>query len=291
MAVIQPHGREPAETQGVGVRAESTSAALPVLQVRGVSKDFGDGAGGAVRALDGVSLEARAGEFVALVGPSGAGKSTLLSIVAGLAAPTAGSVALRGDPAAHRLGRVGYMPQRDLLLPWRTALGNAIAGLQVQGVRTQEARERARALFATFGLSGFERTYPHALSGGMRQRVAFARTVLAAGDLLLLDEPFGALDALTRAGLQRWLAEIWGGLGKTCLLVTHDVDEALLLSDRVYVLSARPGRVRLERAVPLERPRRLAMLARSEVAALKAELLAALTGETADGALANGEEA
>jgi ABC-type nitrate/sulfonate/bicarbonate transport system ATPase subunit len=253
--------------------------ATPLLEVRAVSKEFRDVPGRGVRALDSVSLRVAAGEFVALVGPSGAGKSTLLSIVAGLEAPTSGEVALNGASSAPRLGRVGYMPQRDLLLPWRTALGNAIAGLQVQGVPASEARRRARALFADFGLSGFEESYPHALSGGMRQRVAFARTVLAAGDLLLLDEPFGALDALTRAGLQRWLLEIWGGLAKTCLLVTHDVDEALLLADRVYVLTPRPGRVRLERTVPLERPRHMTQLAQPEVAALKIELLAALTNE------------
>ncbi|MGH2514357.1 MAG: ABC transporter ATP-binding protein, partial [Ktedonobacterales bacterium] len=222
-----------------------------------------------------------AGEFVALVGPSGCGKSTLLSILAGLETPTAGTVALCGDMHARRLGHVGYMPQRDLLLPWRSALGNAIAGLEVQGVARAEAKRRARTLFATFGLNGFERSYPFALSGGMRQRVAFARTVLAAHDLLLLDEPFGALDALTRAGLQRWLLDIWGRLGTTCLLVTHDVEEALLLADRVYALTARPGCVRLERRVPLERPRRLEMLARPEMVALKAELLAALTAEGA----------
>jgi ABC-type nitrate/sulfonate/bicarbonate transport system ATPase subunit len=269
-------------------RAAGTPLGTPLLEVRGVTKEFRARAGQSIRALERVSLRAAAGEFVALVGPSGAGKSTLLAIVAGLDLPTAGEVALQGDPAARRRGRAGYMPQRDLLLPWRTALGNAVVGLEVQGVPAREARERARALFATFGLAGFEQSYPHALSGGMRQRVAFARTVLASGDLLLLDEPFGALDALTRAGLQRWLAEIWGGLGKTCLLVTHDVDEALLLADHIYVLSARPGRVLLERAVPLERPRRLQMLARPQVAALKAELLAALTGEQPEAA---GEEA
>ena len=159
------------------------------------------------------------------------------------------------------------------------AAANASAGLEVRGIPRSEARRRAGALFATFGLDGFERAYPFALSGGMRQRVAFARTVLAARDLLLLDEPFGALDALTRAGLQRWLVDIWGELGATCLLVTHDVEEALLLADRIYVLTARPGRVRLERPVPLERPRRLDMLARPELVALKAELLAALVDE------------
>jgi ABC-type nitrate/sulfonate/bicarbonate transport system ATPase subunit len=273
MAAIRSPGRSAGDV--LGTRAPG----VPVLEVHSVTKDYRDEAGRVVRALDGVSLRAAEGELVALVGPSGAGKSTLLTIVAGLEAPTSGEVALDGDTRARRLGRVGYMPQRDLLLPWRSALGNAVAGLEVQGAPGAEARQRARALFAAFGLNGFEDTYPHALSGGMRQRVAFARTVLAAGDLLLLDEPFGALDALTRAGLQRWLLEIWGGLGKTCLLVTHDVDEALLLADRVYVLTPRPGRMALERSVPLERPRRMEMLARPEVAALKAELLAALTGE------------
>src|SRR5579872_1290329 len=256
-------------------------SAIPLLDVRDVTMRFAGGRGQPITALAGVTLHVEAGEFVALVGPSGCGKSTLLSILAGLEMPTAGTVALRGDAAARRLGRAGYMPQRDLLLPWRTALGNAIAGLEAQGVPRAEVTRRASALFATFGLDGFERSYPFALSGGMRQRVAFARTVLAARDLLLLDEPFGALDALTRAGLQRWLLDIWGRLGATCLLVTHDVEEALLLADRVYVLTARPGRVRLERRVPLERPRRLEMLARSEIAALKAELLAALVDEAA----------
>jgi NitT/TauT family transport system ATP-binding protein len=252
-----------------------------VLTLRDVTKEF-RATGTPLRVLDGVTLRAGPGEFVALVGPSGAGKSTLLSIVAGLDTPTSGEVALEGDPHAPRLGRVGYMPQKDLLLPWRTALDNAIAGMQVHGVPTAQARQAARALFARFGLAGFERSYPQALSGGMRQRVAFARAVLASGRLLLLDEPFGALDALTRTGMQRWLLELWSGLDKTCLLVTHDVDEALLLADRIVLLSARPGRVRLERAVPLERPRRIEQLACPEVAALKAELLAALMAEVGD---------
>jgi ABC-type nitrate/sulfonate/bicarbonate transport system ATPase subunit len=145
---------------------------------------------------------------------------------------------------------------------------------------------RARAIFTEFGLAGFERAWPATLSGGMRQRVAFARTVLAAHDLLLLDEPFGALDALTRTGLQRWLADLWERLGATCLLVTHDLDEALLLADRIYVLSPRPGTVRLERAVPLERPRRLEMLTRPEIVAIKAELLASLLDANVRGGVA-----
>jgi ABC-type nitrate/sulfonate/bicarbonate transport system ATPase subunit len=272
-----------APQRAAGTAGESRGA--PLLEVRGVTMRFAAQRRGGhpVTALGDVSLRAEAGELVALVGPSGSGKSTLLSLIAGLAAPTSGEIALRGDPRARRLGRVGYMPQRDLLLPWRTALGNAAAGLEAQGVPRREARERARALFKDFGLTGFEDTYPGLLSGGMRQRVAFARSALAAGDLLLLDEPFGALDALTRAALQRWLLGIWGQLGLTCVLVTHDVDEALLLADRVYALTPRPGRVALEARVPLGRPRESAMPARPEVAALKAEILAVLTPDALGG--------
>ncbi len=177
------------------------------------------------------------------------------------------------------------MPQRDLLLPWRSALDNAAAGLEVRGVSKAEARKRARALFQQFGLSGFERAWPATLSGGMRQRVAFARAVLAGGELLLLDEPFGALDALTRLSLQRWLAEMCATLKLTCLLVTHDLDEALLLADRVYVLTPRPGRILLERSVPALRPRTPEMLSTPEIVALKGELRAALLGSQ-EGALA-----
>ena len=263
--------------------AESTSptGAAPLLDVRGVSKRFTGKRGRSLLALDDISLRVLPGEFVALVGPSGCGKSTLLSIIAGLEDATSGEIALHGDAQTPRLGHVGYMPQRDLLLPWRDALGNAIAGLRVQGISRAEAETRARALFADFGLSGFERTYPAALSGGMRQRVAFARTALVTRDLMLLDEPFGALDALTRAALQRWLGQTLTRMGTTCLLVTHDVDEALTLADRIYALSARPGRVRMERRVPLPRPRSQTDLAHPEMAALKAELLGALLDEAA----------
>src|SRR5262249_28756829 len=146
-----------------------------------------------------ISLAVAAGEFVTIVGPSGCGKSTLLALIAGLEEPTSGSIALYGDVNARRLGRIGYMPQRDLLLPWRRALDNAGAGLEAQGLSRRDARRRARALFTDFGLEGFLGSYPSELSGGMRQRVAFARSVLVSRDLLLLDEPFGALDALTRS--------------------------------------------------------------------------------------------
>ncbi|HEU5200865.1 MAG TPA: ABC transporter ATP-binding protein [Ktedonobacterales bacterium] len=248
----------------------------PTLVVEGVSKVFPQRGRAPLAVLDRISLHVGAGEFVSVVGPSGSGKSTLLSMMAGLDEPTEGTIALHGDAAAPRLGQIGYMPQRDLLLPWRSALANASAGLEVQGIPRVEARKRAHDLFCQFGLSGFEQSYPHALSGGMRQRVAFARTVLAARDLMLLDEPFGALDALTRLSMQRWLLDIWEQLGKTAILVTHDPEEALLLADRVYVLSARPARVALVLEVPLPRPRPAEIAGSPEFAQLKARLLQAL---------------
>ena len=256
----------------------------PILAVESVSKVFPQRGRAPLVVLDHISLQVGAGEFVSIVGPSGSGKSTLLSIMAGLDEPTEGTITLHGDPDAPRLGQIGYMPQRDLLLPWRSALANASAGLEVQGVSRSEARKRAHDLFCQFGLAGFEQSYPHALSGGMRQRVAFARTVLAARDLMLLDEPFGALDALTRLSMQRWLLDIWEQLGKTAILVTHDAEEALLLADRVYVLSARPARVALALDVPLPRPRPAEIAGSPEFAQLKARLLQALlTGQ--DGTL------
>ena len=249
----------------------------PMLNIRGVSKQY-QSRNDSVMVLREISLAVAAGEFITLVGPSGCGKSTLLALIAGLEEPTSGTIAFYGNINTRRLGRIGYMPQRDLLLPWRRALDNASAGLEVQGVSRRDARRRARELFTDFGLDGFLDSYPSELSGGMRQRVAFARTVLVGRDLLLLDEPFGALDALTRAGLQTWLQEVWQRLGMACIFVTHDVDEALLLADRVYALSPRPGHIEFERSIPLERPRTQSMLGSRELFSLKAELLEVLAG-------------
>lgn len=247
------------------------------LAVRGVAKAFA-GPGGIIQALAGVDLDAAPGEFVTLIGPSGSGKSTLFNLIAGLDRPDAGTIALDGDPATPRLGHVAYMPQQDLLLPWRTTLDNVILPLEVRGVPRAAARDRALALFPQFGLAGFERAYPAALSGGMRSRAAFLRTVLADGRLLLLDEPFGALDALTRAQLQEWLLEVWERERRTVLFITHDVDEAIFLADRVYALAPRPGRVALAAEVPLPRPRTPELLTDPAFVALKAALLATLRG-------------
>jgi ABC-type nitrate/sulfonate/bicarbonate transport system ATPase subunit len=201
---------------------------------------------GAVQALAGMSLRAAPGEIVAVVGPSGCGKSTLLELVCGLQAPDSGRV--QSDPAV-------YMPQRDLLLPWSSALDNAALPLLVRGAGRARARAAARPLFAELGLAGFETAMPHELSGGMRQRVAFLRTLLAGKPVLALDEPFAALDALTRAQAQGWLADALAREPRTVVLVTHDVEEAVVLGDRVIVMSPRPGRDLAEVAVQLRRPR------------------------------------
>jgi ABC-type nitrate/sulfonate/bicarbonate transport system ATPase subunit len=234
---------------------------------------------GDVTALRGLTLEAHTGEALGVVGPSGCGKSTLLELVCGLREPTQGTVALRDAlTPAERLRRCALMPQRDLLLPWRTALDNAGLALELRGVRRAEARRRALPLFARFGLADFARARPDELSGGMRQRVSFARTLLAEKPVLLLDEPFGSLDSITRAELQEWLAGALAEEPRTTLLVTHDVEEALYLCDRVLILSPRPGTMRAELHVELDRARpRREQVTSPEFAALKDRALEALS--------------
>jgi ABC-type nitrate/sulfonate/bicarbonate transport system ATPase subunit len=229
-------------------------------------------------ALDGLSLSVGPAEFVALVGPSGSGKSTLLDVVAGLLEPDRGSILLDGAPttAPQRLGRSAYMQQRDLLLPWRTTIGNAALGLEAAGMPRREAERLAAAQLPRFGLTGFDDVFPAQLSGGMRQRTALLRTILPQKGLLLFDEPFGALDALTRAEMQLWLADIWERERMSVLLVTHDVEEAVFLADRVLVLTPRPGRVITEVRVSLPRPRTRSMIASPEFISDRATLLTAL---------------
>jgi ABC-type nitrate/sulfonate/bicarbonate transport system ATPase subunit len=251
---------------------------LTKIRLRGVHKSFAV-EGRRVPVLQGVDFHALEGELVSVIGPSGCGKSTLLNTIAGLEQPDGGTVELDGRPSGDRLGMVGYMQQKDLLMPWRSVLDNAILGLEIGGVHRGEARRRALELVDAFGLRGFENQYPHALSGGMRQRAAFLRTVLVNRDVMLLDEPFGALDALTRTQMQEWLLGLWGLLGKTIVLVTHDVDEALLLSDRVYVMTARPGKVKTVVDVDLRRPRYYGMTTDARFTALKGELILQLREE------------
>ncbi len=216
------------------------------VSVTGVSRAYHDSKRTAVRALAGVSLHASHGELLAVVGPSGCGKTTLLELICGLQSPDAGTIVCA--PAA-------LMPQRDLLLPWLSALDNAALALRIAHRPRPEARAQAAELFAELGLQGFEEAHPHELSGGMRQRVAFLRTLLAGKPVLCLDEPFGALDAITRAEMQGWLSQALQREPRTVVLVTHDVEEAVMLADRVAVLSPRPGRVVYELEVTLDRPR------------------------------------
>jgi len=213
---------------------------------------------------------------VTLVGPSGSGKSTLFSLLAGLLDPEQGEILLDGQLQQERTGSFGYMPQRDLLLPWRSVTANVAIPLELGGMDRTVAGERAEEMLAHFGLEEFGDLYPYALSGGMRQRAALLRTILTEQDVLLLDEPFGALDALTRRELQDWLLNLWQEYSKTIFFITHDVDEALYLGDRVLVLSSRPGHIVETLEVDLPRPRRPSMIARPEFGRQAARLLEAL---------------
>jgi ABC-type nitrate/sulfonate/bicarbonate transport system ATPase subunit len=251
------------------MRTETEAPVTESLSFRKVTRRYG-----ALTALAGIDLELRAHAVTAVVGPSGCGKSTLLELVAGLQEPDEGIVDVLGaTAAAGRREACAYMPQRDLLLPWRDALANAALALECRGVSRASARERAVPLFERFGLTEFERVRPAALSGGMRQRVAFLRTLLQGRPVLLLDEPFGALDAITRADLREWLAAALAEDPRTVLLVTHDVEEAVFLADRIVVLSPRPGRVIADFEVDLPRPRSVTGVAFAE---LKARALEAL---------------
>jgi putative hydroxymethylpyrimidine transport system ATP-binding protein len=241
------------------------------LTLAGLTKAYGD-----LPVLDGVSFSVARGEFVAVVGPSGCGKSTLFDVVAGLERPDAGRVLVDGADATGRTDAFAYMPQQDLLFPWRTVLDNTTLGLEVAGTRRRAARERARPLFAEFGLAGFEQARPGELSGGMRQRAALLRTVVQDRAVLLLDEPFGALDALTRTEMQVWLSRMRARFDWTIVLVTHDVREAVLLADRVVVLAPRPTAVRRVVTVDVPRPRDLSALTDPAFVAAEAELLGAL---------------
>ncbi|MBL8591285.1 MAG: ABC transporter ATP-binding protein [Devosia sp.] len=243
------------------------------LELSGLAKTFGN-----LPVLGDLSLSVGRGEFVAILGPSGSGKSTIFKLLTGALSPDAGAILFDGVPLNDRRP-FAFMPQRDALMEWRRILDNTTLGLEVQGIGRAAARRRVAPLFAEFGLAGFEQHYPAQLSGGMRQRAALLRTVVQDKDMLLLDEPFGALDALTRADMQRWLETMWSRHGWTTLLVTHDVREAVLLSDRIYVLSARPGRVIAEVAVPLPRPRRTG----ATVAAIEAGILDLLLSTPTEG--------
>ncbi len=271
------------------VRDATPGQSVPQLELVNVWKRFGN-AGQETVAVRNVDLRIRRGEFVTLVGPSGCGKSTLFNVIAGLLPPDNDGAVLFDNvpqPDGKLLGKVAFMPQRDLLFPWRTVLDNAILALEVEGMSRREARQRAEAMFPEFGLSGFEKHYPQQLSGGMRQRVALMRTFLFERDLMLLDEPFGALDALTRTKMQHWLLNIWAKRKRTVLFITHDIDEAIFLGDRVVVMTSRPGTIKCEEVIDLPRPRDPSLVTDPTFIAIKKRLLDVIEEESMKSFAAN----
>ena len=226
----------------------------PLLSVEGVSKEFLV-RGKRIVALDSITLALEQGEFVTVVGPSGCGKSTLLNLIVGLLSPSAGRILLRGRPINGINPEIGYVTQKDNLLPWRTLVQNVEIALEIRGVDPRERRRRAGALIQQVGLGGFEGHYPHELSGGMRQRANIIRTLIYEPQLILMDEPFGPLDAQTRIVLQDQLLGLWNAARKTIIFITHDLVEAIALADRVVMMTSRPGKVKSVTSVPIPRPR------------------------------------
>ncbi len=219
--------------------------------------------------FQGLTFDVLRGEFVSVIGASGSGKSTLFKLITGLLEPDQGDILIDGQRTGKRLGSVGYMPQKDLLLPWRTVLENVLLPLEVTKERKQAKLPEIKEWLARFGLADYENTYPKELSGGMKQRVAFLRTLMMGKELLLLDEPFGALDSLTKRNMHQWLLGLWGELQKTVLFITHDLEEAILLSDRVYVLHDKGMK---EMKVTLPRPRSPQLIYQSEFITMRKEL-------------------
>ena len=231
-----------------------------MLELTEVSKTYESARGERVVALSPVSLTIPTGQFLTVLGPSGCGKSTIFNIIAGLEMPSSGTVTMDGTPILGMSGVVSYMLQKDLLLPWRSIVDNVILGMEIDRVPRAEAKARALPLLERYGLGGFENRYPSELSGGMRQRAALLRTMLCDRDVILLDEPFAALDAQTRADMQEWLLDVWDDFKKTVIFVTHDVDEGVYLSDEVVMMSGRPGRIIERVPIDLARPRKRSII-------------------------------
>ncbi|MDX2272273.1 MAG: ABC transporter ATP-binding protein [Cyanobacteriota bacterium] len=255
---------------------------MPMLEIRDLSKTFVVAQGGIVQALTPTTLEFPEGRFTSIIGPSGCGKSTLFNLIAGLSSPTTGVILIDGEDVTAQAGIVSYMLQKDLLLPWRSILGNVILGMEVSGIPKSQSVPKAMDLMQRYGLGDFAHCRPTQLSGGMRQRAALIRTLLYDRDVVLLDEPFGALDAQTRVTMQAWLLRVWQEMNKTILFVTHDIDEAIFLSDRIVVMSARPGRVKTVLEVALPRPRDRHVFTDREFVRLKGYLLDLLAEESPD---------
>ena len=229
--------------------------------------------GETLEVLRDIDLSIKKQEIVSIIGPSGCGKSTLLNLIAGLDNPDVGSIHFQGFNQEDRLGSVSYMQQKDLLFPWRTVLENISLSLEIKGISKKDSTEICRKYLSEFQLEKFEKNLPHTLSGGMRQRVAFLRTLLTDSEILLLDEPFGALDALTRRNLYVWFMNLLENNPRTVILVTHDVEEAIFLSDRIFLLSPRPGQIELIEEVSFERPRTYEIISDPNFVNLKSRLL------------------
>ncbi len=220
------------------------------VEVINIKKSFKD-----LHTLEDVSILLHENEFVSILGPSGSGKSTLFDIISGLEKPDKGTVLIEGKDFAGKTGRVSYMHQKDLLLPWFNILKNVCIPLYIKGYTKRSAEERAMKYFPLFGLEGFQNHYPSQLSGGMRQRAALLRTYLFSNDIMLLDEPFGGLDAITKRNMQKWLLDMLDNLKSSILFITHDIDEAIFLSDRIYIFTERPARIKDILNVEIKRPR------------------------------------
>ncbi|WP_411343307.1 ABC transporter ATP-binding protein [Paenibacillus sp. WLX1005] len=241
----------------------STSDTDTLIQLSGTGKRYGN-----TEIIRDIDLYVRRGELVTVLGPSGCGKSTIFNLIAGLIQPDAGLVQVQS--------RIGYMQQKDLLLPWKTVIDNIALPLRLSGVSKKDSRQRAAEYIDLMGLRGYESQYPYRLSGGMKQRASFLRTFLTSQDMMLLDEPFGALDSITRSKLQRWLLEMKDNLNLSILLITHDIDEALLLSDRLYVMSSSPGRIVEELDLPMLREDKARRFVSGELLEIKEHILSLL---------------
>ncbi len=246
-----------------------------MLELKQISMHYGAGSG-RIEVLQDISLQVKQGEFAAVIGPSGCGKSTLFKLIGGLLQPTAGEIWLEGKDITGKAGHISYVPQQNTLFPWRSVESNAALALEVAGTPKEAALAEARTWLPRIGLSGYDKAYPETLSGGMQQRVSFLRALLSPQELMCLDEPFGALDALTRAEMQQWLLDIWEEHRRSVLLVTHSIEEALFLADRVYVLSPKPARIVQEITVPFARPRTAQTMTMPEFVALRQQIHALL---------------
>lgn len=258
--------------------SSNITISAPALEVQGIQKTFRDRRT-EIHVLNDLSLQVRPGEFVSMIGPSGSGKSTLFHIIGGLTAPDAGSIYMDGQDVTGIRGRIAYMPQQPALFPWRTVEDNVLLPEELRGTSKAVARANAREWIERAGLAGFEKAYPHTLSGGMQQRAAFLRALMSPQEVMCLDEPFSALDELTRSDMQRWLLDIWDDTRRSVLMITHHIEEALLLSDSIYILSARPGTILKRIEVPFQRPRRDDMLTDPSFLALRAEISAIMQEE------------